>query len=255
MPLTIRLPTFEGPPGQGNEYLNDKLVESGNEGWIDNTSPTTVGPFTGHRNASGQLQPTQNFGNLDSNMIGNLVGTKDPGMFPIFNGANAYDTAWNVHNYQTSLRDSLYDPLLTDTAGQVGNSNMVQSAFWDTAIQQARSQGISERNRERYGQNLSPAMQEYQRSSRVRDNALQMSNNVNNARLDEYEYDNSLRRGMINIGRQQMNDAAAGAGIASGSQAQRETAGDAAQAAHKAQQQQNAAAAASAILTIAVLAK
>lgn len=243
-----------GARGQGNDYYNALLEETGNSELIDTTSPVYTSFRQGHHGGGGRLLPTQNFGNVGLNTQHLLADTGDPRLFPVMKAGNAYDTAWNVHNYQGSLRDSMYTPLLEDTAAQTGRSSMVGSAIWDTIIQDDVSKGISERNRSRYGQNIGPAQLEYMDDARDRGMKLALSNNVNNARIDEYEYDNSLRRGMINIGRQNMNSAAAGAGIAAGTQSQRETAGESARAAHQAQQQQSAAAAASAIITIAMLA-
>lgn len=179
------------------------------------------------------------------------ASSNNPQDYRILKGANAYDTAWNVANYQKDMQDNLYTPLLEDTAGQIGKSGLVDKARGSAFEQNVVGAQMAERNRSRYGQKMSNAQRAHADRGIHRNAVLDHTRASNTARISEYEYDNGLRRGMINIGRGKLESAAQGAGIATQSAAQREAAGSAAQAANQAQDAQTAAAAVGTALMIA----
>lgn len=161
---------------------------------------------------------------------------------------------YDVYNYQKGLKEGLYDPLLGETSQLVGKSDFVTDARLRHLQQSMASEGMSKRDIARYGVNQSNALMEHQADRANIGGALVGTQATNDARITTKAYDDSLRRGLINIGRGKMNSASAAAGFAASAQSSREQAGDAARAQHQAQQQQTAATAASVAITVAAMA-
>ena len=80
------------------------------------------------------------------------------------------------------------------------DTGLIDQAREDATTSQQLAQGIAERNRQRYGTNLTAVQQQQQDLSNQRGSALGTTNAINNARLVQSDQNRAMLGDLINIG-------------------------------------------------------
>ena len=114
------------------------------------------------------------------------------------------------------FEQSLINKAKTDTS-------LIDQAREDAATTQTLTAGIAERNRERYGANLSPVQIQQRGVSNQLGSTLGTVNAVNNARLAQADQNQALLGDLINIGQGLNRSSLNQLGIAAQGEVQRKT--------------------------------
>jgi hypothetical protein len=141
-------------------------------------------------------------------MAMDLAGIELPQITPSTSGESV---SRQITDYRRNLHSQLYEPLLEQTIGQIGQSGMVDAAKERAQTDPAQLQARMDRQQSRMGSNMSVAAQQYQRKSMGRQSGLRGVHNVNSARIAEDEYDQAARRSAINYGTGMLGNAQQGA--------------------------------------------
>lgn len=157
--------------------------------------------------------------------------------------ANFNNTPKVVNEYLKSLKEQ-YTPIMGDYSNDIGNLDIVGGTRQDMTTQQGLLAGRNQREAARYGtNNIDPATAAYAKYQGDLGNSATAAGMLNNARMQQNDMAEGGRRQLINLGRGMTQDALAGAGIASGSQARMDQMSAQMDAQQKAQNAQMAAAA------------
>ncbi len=140
-------------------------------------------------------------------------------------------------------------PVQQDVIGSLNDSTIVDDARREANDGFVKANSRSLRQQRRFGLQRSAVQQrEFNRAS-GRERSLNQNATVNEARIEQKERNDGLRRELINIGRGVASDATDNLGESAALQSQREANNRNAKAAKKAQNTQTAAAVGSAVLT------
>ena len=100
------------------------------------------------------------------------------------------------YNYIRDFRDFEEQQIQDATT----DTSLIEGAREDAAIQSRVAQGIQQRNLERYGSELTPAERAEMARANQRGGALNLSNAVNNAQIQQEEANTRKLADLINVG-------------------------------------------------------
>lgn len=149
-----------------------------------------------------------------------------------------YQRDWS--NYVTN-----YQPMLFEAANTIGDNGIVDAAKVQANRMGLRDVTAARRMATRSGESLTPLQAKVATNDALRDSSLAKTAVVNQARLDQRDYDRSMASQMINLSRSGSRTAQESLGAIAGNEASRKSAYDSAKTAT---QNQNVGMAASAAM-------
>lgn len=143
-----------------------------------------------------------------------------------------------------------YRPVQQDVIRSLQDTSIVDDARRDLSSAFEGRQARTEREMRRFGLTADPATRAYMDQNAAMDRSLHTDSTMNEARLEQKERNDGLRRSLIDIGRGYSDISQSGLADAASNQAQRDAANRQAKAAGKAQNYQLAATALAAMMFI-----
>jgi len=183
----------------------------------------------------------------------NQVLANYPGFRPTpikYNDNDPSQTLASISQREQERFEHFYRPVQQDMIRSLQDTSIVDDARRDLSSAFEGRQARTEREMRRYGLSADPATRAYMDQNAHMDRSLHGDSTMNDARLEQKERNDGLRRSLIDIGRGYSDLSQSGLADAASNQAQRDAANRQSKAAGKAQNYQMAATAIAALMFI-----
>jgi hypothetical protein len=152
-----------------------------------------------------------------------------------FNPNDPSQTLTDVLAREEQRYNYFYRPVEDELIASLRDTSIIDNARENANAGFGQAAERAARQRSRYGVQQSALEEQQSAAQQAMQQALNFDSTVNDARLEQQERNDGLRRQLIDVGRGFAGDAMSGLSSAAGNQAQRDAANAAARAQHKAQ--------------------